>query len=60
MNETEDLGWANGWGETPEVVKKCREAGHSPVEIGLGSCVHQVTCDKCKITYRYDSGDCGS
>lgn len=26
--KVQDLGWANGWQETPDIVKKCRELGH--------------------------------
>ena len=49
-----DLGWANGWAETPEIVKNCT---HQQTEVNLGSCVHQVTCVECGFTYKYDSGD---
>ena len=52
-----DLGWANGWAETPAVVKACT---HRKVEVSLSSCVTQVTCLECQYTYRVDSGDCGS
>ena len=52
-----DLGYANGWGDTPEIVKNCP---HQQTEIHLGSCVHQVTCVECGFTYKYDSGDCGT
>lgn len=52
-----ELGWANGWAETPEIVKNCT---HQQTEVNLGSCVHQVTCVKCGFTYKYDSGDCNS
>ena len=52
-----DLGWANGWAETPEIVKKC---AHRPADVPLGSCAHRVTCASCGYTYAYDSGDCGS
>ena len=57
--ELEDFGWANGWPGTkmPDKVRKCKEAGHRPVEVDLGSCVHQVTCAECSYTYKYDSGD---
>ena len=52
-----DLGWANGWIETPEIVKKCT---HRQTEVNLDCCVHQVTCVECGFTYKYDSGDCGT
>jgi len=41
----ENLGWANGWRETPEVVKKCQEAGHQAGNI----------CYICKYSYQVDS-----
>lgn len=55
-----DLGWGNGWTETPQVVKDCADREHAVTEINLGSCVHQVTCAECGYTYKYDSGDCGT
>lgn len=55
-----DLGWGNGWAETPQVVKDCADRKHAVTEIHLGSCVHQVTCVECGYTYKYDSGDCGT
>ena len=53
----QDLGWGNGWGETPEIVKSCR---HQISDVVLRPCVHQVTCLDCGYTYLYDSGDCGT
>jgi len=55
--QPQDLGYANGWAETPEIVKNCT---HQQTEVDLGSCVHQVTCVECGFTYKYDSGDCGT
>ncbi len=52
-----DLGYANGWGDTPEIVKNCP---HRRYELPLGSCVTQVSCPICGFTYRVDSSDCGS
>jgi hypothetical protein len=44
-----DLGWANGWGETPAIVKAC---AHKQVEVSLGSCLSQISCLECGFTYR--------
>lgn len=65
-NNTDDLvslDWANGWGETPEIVRKCQEARgrgeKHDVREGNGpwSCTHVVECHTCKYKYMYDSGD---
>ena len=53
----EDLGWGNGWAETPQVVKDCN---HVTTDVTIGPCVHQVTCSECGYTYKYDSSDCGT
>ena len=59
--KVQDLGWANGWKETPEIVKKCRKMGHNRVDVsdapGVAySCFnHTVRCDTCGYVYKYDS-----
>ena len=53
----EFLGWANGWKETPEIVKECNAQKHKTREGGIGNCLHEVTCDICGYYYKYDSGD---
>ena len=56
-----DLGWANGWKETPEIVTKCREARKNgekhEMEGGKGpwSCTSVTTCKTCGYTYMVDS-----
>ena len=52
-----NYGYANGWNETPEAIKKCRELKHKTVEKKLGRCLNQYTCDICKYTYKVDSSD---
>ena len=54
-----DLGWANAWpaGTMPEIVEKCKAAGHNPGEADLGACTHQVICRECGYFYSYDSSD---
>ena len=56
-----DLGMANGWRETPEIVLKCKELkhdttdkDHGPPNRGLD---HRVRCRKCNYVYGYDSSD---
>ena len=57
----EDLGWANNWRETPEIVKKCRALKHSRTDKDVGpphrGLEHVVTCEICGYVYRYDSSD---
>jgi len=56
--KVKDLGWANGWGETPEIVKKCRELKHTTTDVDhshMRGTNHEVRCDICGYIYRYDS-----
>jgi hypothetical protein len=59
-NEYKDLGWANGWRETPEAVKNCthkypdRGTIDDPSHRGYEN---KVFCAKCGWRYRYDSSD---
>lgn len=64
MKEIEDLGWANGWDEVPEIVKKCQILRHSPIEenhdsysLSSRNLITSVRCDKCGYVYKYDSSD---
>ena len=56
-----NLGWANGWTETPEAVKVCNALYHRKNDIDVGEhfrgLEHVVTCPICQIEYRYDSSD---
>lgn len=56
-SSVQDLGWANGWESEPEIVTKCKEAGHVVEEktfkpFGFD---HEVRCDECGYKYKYDS-----
>ena len=57
QKKVKSVGTANGWSETPEVVVKCRELGHSTVGKTVGRCLTRYTCHKCGYTYKVDSGD---
>jgi len=55
-----DLGWANGWKETPEIIKKCKELKHETINKDVssrpGRGLHNTTrCDICGYIYHYDS-----
>lgn len=51
-----DLGYANAWGDTPEIVKKCRKLKHQLTTGGKErSSVHVVKCAICDYIYKYDS-----
>ena len=58
-----DLGWANSWDKTPDIVERCRESRkrgekHEYTDgDGPWRCTHLVTCKTCGYTYHYDSGD---
>ena len=52
-----DLGYANGWNEKPEIVKKCEELGHKleGEKDPLYNCVHHRWCPICNYSYSIDS-----
>ena len=55
-----DLGYMNGWKETPDMVKKCREKGHETTSHKfrtIGGTVQEYRCDLCGYKYKVDSGD---
>ena len=54
-----DLGYTNGWRDTPEEVKKCRENKHqvrNTPDIRF-RCVRIIYCPICDYQYRVDSSD---
>ena len=52
------LGCANGWTETPEIVKKAQEDPEAEwYSATIGRCYTQYFCDKYKITHTVDSSD---
>jgi hypothetical protein len=50
-----DLGYANSWGEPPEVVKRCQDLGHKLEGEQVYNCVVEHRCPVCKYYYRIDS-----
>jgi hypothetical protein len=53
-----DLGYANGWAETPEIIKNCRQHNNHKIHSKkIGRCIHQTTCETCDYTYKVDSSD---
>jgi hypothetical protein len=55
MPERKELGYANGWKETPEIVKKCAELGHKQYHLVVGNCDHEYGCVECGYSYSVDS-----
>ncbi len=53
----QDLGYANGWKDTPDIVKKCHEMGHIQNGRNVGRCLHEYGCGACKYKYLVDSSD---
>ena len=47
-----DLGWANGWKETPKIVKEC---DHPLVGRRIGNCAYERKCYVCGYVYSVDS-----
>lgn len=52
-----DLSYANGWKETPEIVKKCEKLGHKKEFKTIGRCLTEYYCHICDYKYKIDSGD---
>lgn len=56
-----DLGWANGWKDTPKEVLSCQQLKHivKDVDVGPPNCGlhHVVWCPQCGYVYHVDSGD---
>jgi len=55
--DLEDLGYANGWVETPLIVQNCEELEHVKQYRNLGGCQHAYWCDICMYRYKVDSSD---
>lgn len=51
-----DLGYANGWRETPLLVEKCEAAGHKTQEKTIARCLREVRCSICNYKFTVDSG----
>ena len=57
----QDLGWANGWQGTPDIVTQCRAARESGEKhemaggAGPWHCTHVTTCLTCGYTFKVDS-----
>jgi hypothetical protein len=51
------LGYANGWKETPDIVKKCEAKNHKLESKKVGRGVTEYICHKCKYVYFVDSTD---
>ena len=52
-----NYGYANGWKETPEQVKRCRELKHPIQTVKIGNCLTEYICPTCGYEYKIDSGD---
>lgn len=59
MQNYKDLGWQNNWKEAPLEYKECLNLKHVREDYSKSNrgYEHIVTCDICKIVYRYDSSD---
>ena len=53
----EDLGYANGWDKTPEIIKECEQKGHREEVRNVGRCLTEYSCAICGYKYTIDSGD---
>ena len=57
--EYSSFGYANDWKKTPQKVEECANQGHllESMKDGFRRTVTTVWCNKCKLTYKYDSSD---
>ena len=46
--QSKDLGYANGWAETPEIVKDCDTQGHKQYSHNVGKCLTECGCVACR------------
>jgi hypothetical protein len=52
-----NLGYANEWKKTPDIVEKCEKLKHKVFAIKKGRGLTEYSCDKCKYRYMVDSTD---
>ncbi len=53
-----NLGFVNGWKETPQIVSDCEAAGHKRRGTHDGTrCLSETFCDICNYKFSMDSGD---
>lgn len=57
MDGYKDLGYMNGWKETPPEYDRCKKLGHPLKEDGIGRCLAEYSCPICKIKFKVDSSD---
>jgi hypothetical protein len=50
-----DLGYANGWQKTPEIVEHCQKKDHVVEGEVVGNCLVERWCPICDYYYRIDS-----
>jgi hypothetical protein len=56
-NGTVDLGDANGWKNTPDIIEKCNKLGHKKSYSNIGKSYEEIKCGICGYVYRVDSSD---
>lgn len=52
-----DLGYANGWKETPDEIRICDILKHRQSSRKAGKCLTEYGCEKCEYKYLVDSSD---
>lgn len=54
-----DLGWANGWNETPKEIADAKSKGFTAEEISQNHCVtkYKIETDAFILTWKVDSSD---
>lgn len=52
-----NLGWANGWRETPPEVIEAEKKGYKVTSVSCGHCVTEYVCEEGGWFYKVDSSD---
>ena len=55
--ELKNLGYSNGWQDTPDIVKLCRSKNHLTTGKEIGRCLTEYSCKICGYKYKVDSSD---
>ena len=57
MRDTVDLGYANGWKDTPKILRTCNKRKHFMYIKTVGKCLNEYGCELCGYKYLVDSSD---
>lgn len=50
-----NFNYANGWRDTPLLVKECQHQSPDKEDKTVGNCLSRITCHVCEYTFLIDS-----